>query len=105
MRHGGRSLDERATWAGFEQSLGERPAAAWPDKLEMAEPGPAENLRRPRIGGGRGVQRPANPLARPLFVAADKHHDDAAAQIAQQPLSGDRGTRHDIHYQPGATWR
>ena len=36
---------KRAAGTGLEHRLGRRAAAARPDQLEVAEPGPAENLR------------------------------------------------------------
>ena len=75
--------------ARLEQCLGERAAAARPHQLEMAEPGPAEELRACRVGGERLGERRAQLFARRPAVQPDKIDDDAAAQIAQPDLPGD----------------
>ena len=89
-------FDESAARGRFEQQIGERAGAPPPHQFEMAEPGPAEELRLHRIGGERTGEGGAHPLARPAIVEPDKIDDDAAGEIAQPDLARDRRRRREI---------
>src|SRR5216683_5170017 len=70
----------------LEEDLGEWLVAATARQLEMAEAGPAEDLRLGRIVGEGLLQRGADTLA----VAAPRHRDeiddDGAGEVAQADL-------------------
>ena len=89
VRERDRSFCPDAAGRGFEQRLAERSKAARAHQFEMAEPGPAQDLRPRRIGGERPSEGGAHPLARGPVVEADKIDDDRAAEIAQPELPGD----------------
>src|SRR5260370_790588 len=104
LRNRNRSLDEAAR-AALLQRLGERSIAARSHQLEMAEPGPAEDLWARRIGCERLGKPGAHPLARCPAVETDKIDNDAAAEIAQSDLSGNRAGRREIDGEPDALGR
>ena len=85
----------------FEHCLRQGAKAARPHEFEMAEAGPAEELRPRRIAGERRGKRLSHPLALARRVERGEIDDNPAADLAQPQLARDHPGRREI----GATSR
>src|SRR4029077_9824544 len=103
--HCDRGVYQSSAGARFEERLRKRTPAAGPHELEMAERGPAENLRTCRIRCQRLCEGIADTHAQSTILQPDEINDDAAPEIAQPDLARDPLGGFEIGGEPAALGR
>ena len=80
----------------LQHCLGQRTEPARPHDFEMAEPGPAEELRLCRVAGERSGELLPHPLALARRIERGEIDDDPAAEPTQPQLPRDHAGRREI---------